>query len=75
MLSDKTSFILTVAVAFGFSISGILDILDNFVVVTLLLLGFVLVVVNLFTYENIQIEEYDKPTNNEEDFDVDIEDY
>ncbi|WP_299781401.1 hypothetical protein [uncultured Formosa sp.] len=71
MLSDKTSFILTVAVAFGFSISGILNILDNFVIVTLLLLGFLLIVVNLFTYEKIQIEEYEKPTNTEEDFDID----
>ncbi|QDO95411.1 hypothetical protein FNB79_16020 [Formosa sediminum] len=70
MLSDKTSFILTVIVAFGFAFMGILDLLDNFVVVTLLLLGFLLVVVNLFTHDKVQIDDYERPENNEEDFDI-----
>ncbi|MBP1839739.1 hypothetical protein [Formosa algae] len=70
MLSDKTSFILCVLVALGFSITGILDLLDNFVVVTLLLLGFLLVVVNLFTHDKIQVDEYEKPETTEEDFEM-----
>ncbi|MDW5289817.1 hypothetical protein [Formosa sp. PL04] len=70
MLSDKTSFILTIAVSFGFSISGMLDILDNFVVVTLLMLGFVLIVANLFTYDKVQIEDYEKPTTTKDDFET-----
>lgn len=58
MLSDKTSFRLAMGVAFGFSLSGILNILDNFVIIALLLLGFILVVVNLFTHDENQIEEH-----------------
>ncbi|CDF79755.1 hypothetical protein BN863_20430 [Formosa agariphila KMM 3901] len=68
MFSDKTSFILTVAVALGFTICGLLDILDNFVVITLLLIGFVLIVVNLFTHDKVHVEEYEKPRATKEDF-------
>ncbi|WP_066217613.1 hypothetical protein [Formosa haliotis] len=70
MLSDKMSFILTIVVSFGFAISGMLDILDNFVVITLLMLGFILVVANLFTHDKVQIEDYEKPQTRKEDFEA-----
>ncbi|MGJ5643325.1 hypothetical protein [Formosa sp. S-31] len=70
MISDKTSFYLTVVVSFGFTISGLLKILDNFVVITLLMLGFIIIVANLFTHEKVHHEEYEKPTPEMDDFDV-----
>ena len=53
MLSDKQSLILCAIVAFGFSISGIISILDNYVIVAVLLLLFLLIIVNLFMQEPI----------------------
>lgn len=70
MISDKTSFYLTVAVSFGFTISGLLKILDNFVVVTLLMLGFIVIVANLFTHDKVHVEQYEKPTPEMKDFDI-----
>ena len=70
MFSDKTSFLLTIVVSFGFAIAGMLDILDNFVVITLLMIGFVLIVANLFTHDKVQIEDYEKPNSTDDDFDL-----
>lgn len=49
ILTDKQSLILCAIVVFGFSISGMIGILDNYVIVALLLILFLLVVINLFT--------------------------
>ena len=48
MLSDKQSLILTGLMAAGIFIFGILDILDNFVVLTILTLIFFAIIINLF---------------------------
>ncbi len=47
MLSNKQSLILTGLMAAGIFIFGVLDILDNFIILTLLTLVFSAVVVNL----------------------------
>jgi hypothetical protein len=48
-LTDKQSLIICAIIVFGFSICGIIGILDNYVIVGALLVLFILVVVNLFT--------------------------
>lgn len=53
MFTDKQSLILCAIIVFGFSISGIFGILDNFVVVAVLILLFLLVVINLFIQKPI----------------------
>ncbi|MBR9756581.1 MAG: hypothetical protein GYB39_00725 [Algicola sp.] len=47
MLTDKQSIILCAVVVLGFSVCGILEILDNYAVSVTLLLLFLVVVVNL----------------------------
>ncbi len=63
MFTDKQSLILCAIVVFGFSISGIIGILDNYVVVAVLLILFILIVINLFM--KISSEEY-----SEEDLEI-----
>lgn len=53
MFTDKQSLILCAIVAFGFSISGITGLLDNYVIVAVLILLFLLIVVNLFLQKPI----------------------
>jgi uncharacterized membrane protein len=53
ILTDKQSLILCAVVVLGFSISGIIGILDNYVIVAVLLILFLLVVINLFTYKKL----------------------
>ncbi|PWK17919.1 hypothetical protein [Xanthomarina spongicola] len=65
MFTDKQSLILCAIVVFGFSISGILGILDNYVIIAVLALLFVLIVVNLVMQK--PIEEKDAVTNEFED--------
>jgi hypothetical protein len=48
-LTDKQSLIICAIVAFGFAICGIIGLLENYVIVGVLILLFLLVVVNLFT--------------------------
>jgi preprotein translocase subunit SecG len=48
MLSDKQSLILCGLMAGGIFIFGILDILNNFVVLTILTLIFFTIIINLF---------------------------
>ncbi|WP_445737087.1 hypothetical protein [Mariniflexile sp.] len=48
MLNDKQSLILCGVVAVGIFVSGLLDILDNYVVKTILTIIFLLVIVNFF---------------------------
>ncbi|MDO6760038.1 hypothetical protein Q4566_07485 [Tamlana sp. 2_MG-2023] len=47
MLSDKQSLILTIVMVAGIFTFGILEILDNFIVLTILTLIFSTVVINL----------------------------
>lgn len=47
MLSDKQSIILTGIVAVGIFVFGILDLLDNFVVLTLMTISFFAIIINL----------------------------
>lgn len=53
ILTDKQSLILCTVVVLGFSISGIIGILDNYVIVAVLLVLFLLVVFNLFTNKKL----------------------
>lgn len=48
MLTDKQSLMLCGLMAMGVFVTGMLDILDNFVVLTLLTIIFLAIVVNLF---------------------------
>jgi uncharacterized membrane protein len=63
MFTDKQSLILCAIVVFGFSISGMIGILDNYVVVAVLLILFILIIINLFM--KISSEEY-----SEEDLEI-----
>lgn len=53
ILTDKQSLILCAVVVLGFSISGIIGILGNYVIVAVLLILFLLVVFNLFTNKKL----------------------
>ncbi|TYA55986.1 hypothetical protein [Formosa maritima] len=48
MLTDKQSLILCAIVVFGFSISGMIGILDNYVIVAVLVILFLLIIINIF---------------------------
>ncbi len=52
MLNDKQSLILCGVMAFGIFIAGILRILDNFIVRTILALVFLSIVSNIFIVNN-----------------------
>ncbi|MFB9052630.1 hypothetical protein ACFFVB_06010 [Formosa undariae] len=56
MFSDKTSFILAISVSLTFSIAGMLDILDNLVVASVIIIAFMLVVINLFIRDKAPIK-------------------
>ncbi|WP_434035616.1 hypothetical protein [Formosa sp. 4Alg 33] len=71
MFSDKTSFTLAIAVSLGFIISGILDILDNIVVIALISVAFILVVANLFTGGKAPIKDYEKKDSTKENMNID----
>lgn len=47
MLTDKQSLILCGFMAIGIFVAGVLDILDNFVILTLLTITFLAIVINL----------------------------
>ena len=47
-MNDKITLILTGAFTLFFFISGLLDILDHFLVKTILFVGFFVIVVNIF---------------------------
>ncbi|GGG59482.1 hypothetical protein [Bizionia arctica] len=65
IFTDKQSLILCVIVALGFSISGIIGILDNFVIVAVLIILFLLVVFNLFRnkhfFDKDEVDASNKP--------------
>lgn len=53
ILKDKQSLIICAIVVFGFSISGIIGVLDNFVIVAVLLVLFLVIVLNLVTNKHL----------------------
>ncbi|WNH07848.1 hypothetical protein [Thalassobellus suaedae] len=60
ILNDKQSLFLCGVMAGGIFVSGILEILTNFVVLTILTLVFFTIIINLFlTKENSKEEEKD----------------
>ncbi|MDC1276620.1 hypothetical protein N8Z48_00480 [Algibacter sp.] len=56
MLNDKQSLILTGLMVAGIFIFGVLDILENFVVLTILTIVFFTVVINIF-YSKFKLED------------------
>ncbi|HLV40096.1 hypothetical protein [Xanthomarina sp.] len=64
ILTDKQSLLICAVVTFGFSILGIIDVLDNHVIVAVLLLLFALVVANLLSSKHLF--EKDEETDIEE---------
>lgn len=48
MLTDKQSLIICAVVALGFSACGIIGILDNYAVIGVLTVGFLIVLINMF---------------------------
>lgn len=64
ILTDKQSLLICAVVTFGFSILGIIDVLDNHVIVAVLLLLFALVVANLLSSK--YLFEKDEETDIEE---------
>lgn len=53
MLNDKQSLLLTGLTAGGIFVFGVLDILDNFLVLTVLTLIFFAIVINIFYANNL----------------------
>ncbi len=63
MLNDKQSLALTGLMVGGIFVFGILDVLDNFVVLTLLTIIFFTVVINMF-YSKYKSEDSTQEQNN-----------
>lgn len=59
MLSNKQSLILTALMAIGLFVFGVLDILDNFLILTALTLIFFAVIINIF-YTHFKNKEVQK---------------
>ena len=62
MLNDKQSLVLTGLMAAGIFVFGILDILENFVVLTILTIVFFTIVINIF-YSKFKLEETTQEQN------------
>lgn len=52
MLTDKQSLLLCGLMSMGIFVTGMLDILDNFVVLTMLTMIFLAIIVNLFFWKH-----------------------
>ncbi|WP_295984137.1 hypothetical protein [uncultured Algibacter sp.] len=63
MLNDKQSLILTGLMVAGIFIFGVLDILENFVVLTILTIVFFTVVINIF-YSKLKLEDTTQKQDN-----------
>jgi len=63
MLNSKQSIILTGLVAVGIFIFGILDILDNFIVLTIITFLFFAIIFNLIYSSNKDIKETKQKSN------------
>lgn len=59
MLTDKQSLILCGLMAIGIFVTGILDILDNFVILTLLTIIFLAIIINLISAKSYTQKEED----------------
>ncbi|WP_100614823.1 hypothetical protein [Confluentibacter citreus] len=62
MLTDKQSLLLCGLMAMGIFVAGILSILANFVVLTMLTIIFLAIVVNLFFWKHPTNGSKDEPT-------------
>ena len=65
MLNDKQSLALTGLMVAGIFIFGILDILDNFIILTILTIVFFTVVINML-YSKLKQEDTTQEQNNSE---------
>lgn len=63
MLNDKQSLALTGLMAGGIFVFGILDVLDNFIVLTILTIVFFTIVINMF-YSKYKSEDSTQEQNN-----------
>ncbi len=70
MLTDRQSLVLSGIIVAGFVFTGLLDILDNIIIVIVLVIPFLIIVINLFTTKRIseaeekqQLEERTKKSN------------
>jgi len=63
MLNDKQSLILTGLMVAGIFIFGVLDILENFVVLTILTIVFFTVFINIF-YSKLKLEDTTQKQDN-----------
>jgi len=63
MLNDKQSLIFTGLMVAGIFIFGVLDILENFVVLTILTIVFFTVVINIF-YSKLKLEDTTQKQDN-----------
>jgi len=52
MLTNKQSLLLCVFVTLGFCVSGMLDILDSYVVISILIFAFLAIIINIFLHQN-----------------------
>lgn len=57
MLSNKQSLALTGFIAAGIFVFGVLDVLDNFIVLTVLTLMFFAIIINLFYTKHLHKED------------------
>jgi hypothetical protein len=57
MLSDKQSLILCGFLAIGIFVAGLLEVLDNFVILTILTIIFLAIILNLLIARSIEQEE------------------
>lgn len=62
MLTDKQSLLLCGLMVMGIFVAGILSILGNFVVLTILTIIFLAIVVNLFFWKHPKEKSNDEPT-------------
>ena len=61
MLNDKQTLTLSGLMAIGIFVTGVLEILDNFIVLTILTIIFLIIIANIFyTVFSIKKEEKDK---------------
>jgi len=51
MLSNKLSLVLCAFVILGFCVSGMLDILDSYLVISILVFAFLAIVINIILYQ------------------------
>ncbi|MDU8886415.1 hypothetical protein RXV94_09610 [Yeosuana sp. MJ-SS3] len=60
MLSNKQSLLLCVFVSLGFCVAGILGILDNFMIASILILAFIAIIVNIVLRKREHLLDSDK---------------